>query len=88
MTMSAAQNEETTATRPEWSLSVQSNDTLTVREEYLGRGGQQGEVLWANDSGVSLDFYCDRDGNPGGVPSQEFWLWSEIDPDSVPARTT
>jgi hypothetical protein len=44
-----------------------------LRAEFLGRGGQQGEVLWTDDKGVSLDFYCDRDGNPGEVPSQEFW---------------
>jgi hypothetical protein len=51
----------------------------------MGRGGEQGEVLFADDEGVSLDFYCDRNGDPAGVPSQEFWEWNEIDPDVLPA---
>lgn len=73
-----------TARRPTWAEAIQQGDFLTVRTEFLGRGGQQGEVLWTDDKGVSLDFYCDRDGNPGGVPSQEFWEWGEIDQDMLP----
>ena len=77
---------EATTGRPAWAAAIKRGDMLTVRAEYLGRGGQQGEVLAVDDEGAGLDFFCDRDGNPGGVPSQEFWQWSEIDPDILPVQ--
>ena len=72
--------------RPAWSSSIKAGDLLTVRAEYMTRGGQQGEVLYVNDEGVGLDFNCDSDGDPDSVPSQEFWNWEEIDPDLLPLR--
>lgn len=72
--------------RPAWAIAIKPGDFLTVRAEYMTRGGQQGEVLSVDDEGVGLDFYCDSDGEPDGVPSQEFWNWGEIDPDLLPAH--
>lgn len=72
--------------RPAWANAIKRGDMLTVRSEFMGRGGQQGEVLSADDEGVSLDFFCDRNGDPDGVPSQEFWEWSEIAPDLLPVH--
>lgn len=71
--------------RPGWSRAVKVGDSLTVRDEYMTRGGQQGEVLSINDEGVGLDFYCDIEGDQDGAPSQEFWKWEEIDPARLPA---
>lgn len=47
---------EAATNRPAWVNAIQQGDSLTVRTEFLGRGGQQGEVLWTDDKGVSLDF--------------------------------
>ena len=70
-----------TNTRPTWAAKVKVGDWLTVKEEYGLRGGADGEVVAEpNEQGVSLDFYCDREGNESGVPSIEFWEWSELEP--------
>lgn len=77
-----------TPNRPAWVNPIQPGDFLTVRAELLARGGQQGEVLSADEKGLGLglglDFYCAQ--CPEGVPSQEFWEWSEIDLDSLPVH--
>ena len=75
---------KTISKRPAWASAIKCGHLLTVRSEYMGRGGQQGEVISVDDEGVGLDFYCDRDGDPAGVPSQEFWEWGEIDPEILP----
>ncbi len=71
--------------RPLWSKAIKPGDVLTIRSEYMGRGGQSGEVLSIHEDGVGLDFFCDRSGDPRGVPSQEFWEWGEIDDEILPA---
>ncbi|MCF5371983.1 hypothetical protein [Pseudomonas syringae] len=67
---------------PDWAKAVKIGDWLTIKQEFgLTRGGEVGQVVdGPNDEGVSLDFYCDRDGNEDEVPSIEFWEWDEIDP--------
>jgi hypothetical protein len=72
--------------RPAWASALKVGDVLKVRDKFMTRGGQWGEVLNIDAEGVGLDFFCDIDGEPGGVPSQEFWEWSEIDPDMLPAH--
>ncbi len=75
-----------TSSRPEWADKIQIGDNLKIRDEYLTRGGQWGEVISIADEGVGLDFFCDVNRNPTGVPSQEFWEWMEIDPDVLPTH--
>lgn len=74
--------------RPAWARAIKPGDHLTIRREFLGRGGQCGVVLSTDDEGVGLDFFCDRSGDPRGVPSQEFWEWSEIDPEILPIEVS
>lgn len=72
-------------TIPEWAKSVQMGDVLSVKAEYI-RCGQRGEVISdPNAHGVSLDFYCDSDGDEDGAPTQEFWEWDELE---LPSLTT
>ncbi|WP_116892984.1 hypothetical protein [Pseudomonas savastanoi] len=68
--------------KPDWAKHVKIGDSLTIKQEFgLTRGGEVGEVIAEpNDKGVSLDFYCDRDGDEDEVPSIEFWEWEEIEP--------
>jgi hypothetical protein len=66
---------------PEWANNVKPGDWLTVKDEFMRRGGEQGQVVAGPfDDGVSLDFFCDSDGDPSGVPSIEFWEWDELVP--------
>lgn len=70
--------------KPEWASNVKSRDYLTVKDEFLTRGGQQGLVTAEpDDEGVSLDFFCDMDGDAAGVPSIEFWQWDELVPVAI-----
>ena len=71
-----------TTTRPDWASAIKVGDSLKVRDEFMTRGGQYGDVVNIDVEGVGLDFGCDIEGDPDGVPSQEFWMWEEIDPDS------
>lgn len=68
--------------KPDWAKAVKIGDSLTIKPEFgFTRGGEVGEVVTEpNDEGVSLDFYCDRNGDEDGVPSIEFWEWDEIVP--------
>ena len=74
----------TAPTRPDWANQVEPGDLLTIHPEMATRGGQSGEVLYTSDAGVGLDFYSDADGNQDGAPTQEFWEWTEIDPNKLP----
>lgn len=66
---------------PEWAPRVKPGDWLTVKDEFMSRGGQQGQVVAGPfEDGVSLDFFSDINGTPGGVPSIEFWEWGELVP--------
>ena len=77
---------KTASPRPEWANQILIGDNLKIRDEFLTRGGQWGEVISIAAEGVGLDFRCDIDGNRDGVPTQEFWEWAEIDPEVMPLR--
>lgn len=68
------------STMPDWAKGVKLGDYLTVQQEFLTRGGEQGEVVLVNEEGAGIDFFCDVNGNPKGLPSIEFWEWGEIIP--------
>jgi hypothetical protein len=63
----------------EQAQSVLVGKTLCVSEEMYTRGGQSGLVVEAFDGGVALDFFCDVFGDRWGLPSIEFWEWTELD---------
>lgn len=74
--------------RPSWAQNVTVGDWLTIKEEFMTRGGKSGQVVGTPSAeGVSLDFYCDVSGNPEGLPTIEFWEWGEIDTDLLPAHS-
>lgn len=75
-----------TAVRPAWAYGIKDGDWLTVKETFMTRGGQSGQVIGEPSAdGVALDFGCDVFGDPDGLPTIEFWEWTEIDPDLLPA---
>ncbi len=55
---------QTAVDRPAWSLLVAEGDYLSVRQEMLTRGGQEGEVISCHNDGVTLDFGCNVFGEP------------------------
>lgn len=76
----------TTDVGPAWAQGIKEGDWLTIRKPFMNRGGQAGQVVGEpSAAGVALDFGCDVFGNPDGLPTTEFWEWTEIDPDLLPA---
>lgn len=76
----------TTEFRPAWARGITDGDWLTIKKPFMTRGGQSGRVVGEPSSaGVALDFGCDVFGDPDGLPTIEFWEWTEIDPDLLPA---
>lgn len=70
----------------DWT-KVRVGDAFTVKRSSFFRSGMTGFVISfgprdkepaVDEKGVSLDFYCDAFGNPHGLPSIEWWEWSEL----------
>lgn len=70
-------------TRPNWAQSVKEGDQLTIKLNFIGRGGQTGTVVDTPDGeGASLDFFtCGLCGAKqcSCYTSIEFWNWNEIE---------
>ncbi len=54
-------------------------DLARVRTDQIIRCGQTGVVIDVFDQGVCIDFDCDAFGDRHGWPTQEMWLFEEIE---------
>ena len=56
--------------------SVKPGDTVRVRGDYPGRGGDLGRIVYADEIGAELDFFCDA---AEIFPAIEFWEWCDLE---------
>lgn len=59
--------------------AVKVGDWLTVKREFIGRGGETGEVVDVFHDGVALDFYSSHSDEYNEYISIEHYAWAELE---------
>lgn len=67
---------------PTWATQLKAGDNIALKDEVSGtnKAREAGVVTEVFAGGVAIDFFCDVFGDPDGLPSIEFYEWSELEP--------